>query len=290
MFSVRTGLSLKISLWNFLACNSTNKEKHQQCSSKPLLWHICDICWMGVPSVSKVLIDSWVITVLMRPVMYRSRLRIFFSLKLYLSQMMHLQNHYPVLSCTFGLKILIWSCHFLVGPECPRDLKCLSVPLQCYLELQRGCSSVLYQLSPVCMPGWAVLRALWTCGQVLASIQRGDAIYAAHKAGAGRASLFSVFSAPKTPPSSGTKQATPLHLTPCLVLCLDSSDSLNTLSWHENGYIISDDILQRKNNQIQARSWHSLWFNFQVHVTLQCFYRYWFALLQYHWYGDFFVP
>lgn len=55
------------------------------------------------------------------------------------------------------------------------------------------------------------------------------------KAGAGRASLFSVFSAPKTPPSSGTKQATPLHLIPCLVLCLDNSDSPNTLSWHENG-------------------------------------------------------
>lgn len=51
---------------------------------------------MGVPSVYIVLIDSWVITVLMKPVMYRSRLGFFFfSLKLYLSQI-HLQNRYPV--------------------------------------------------------------------------------------------------------------------------------------------------------------------------------------------------
>lgn len=87
--------------------------------------------------------------------------------------MIHLQNHYPVLSCKFGLKTLVTSCHILVGPEWPRDLKCLCVPSQCYLVLQRGWSHGLWQLSRVpAGVGSAGVPQDWCCAQLLASTER----------------------------------------------------------------------------------------------------------------------
>lgn len=118
---------------------------------------------------------------------------------------MHLQNHYPVLSCMFGCKILVWSCHILVEPEWPRALKCLCVPWQCYQGLQQcSLAAVPWVHAGV---GSAGVPQDCCCAQVLASTERWCHLCCTQsRSWQVISSFFSVLGAPKTPPSSGTKQ------------------------------------------------------------------------------------